>query len=120
MKSKKMNAPAKKLYIVSAGIWDIDPAPRATVECYEDYISEFIPSGDCSIDEYLEYDDSRLTYEQLKEIADKNHDWRNMLYADDDWIAGSVMLTEKEAEKLEKTFFLMRMSELLTDETENV
>lgn len=111
----------QELYIVSAGIWDIDPTPRATVEAFQDYIftAKIGWEGELTIERLFEHDDDRLEYEQLKEIAGKNHNWRNMLYADEDWISGSVLLTDEQAEELEETFFLQQMSELLNEETEN-
>lgn len=106
---------SKQLYIISAGLWDIDPTPRETQENYRAYISEFIPNKNCSIDKYLEYDDDRMTYEQVKFISDKNHNWRNMFYADPDWISGSVMLTSKQADSLKEHFYLCPMSDLLSE-----
>lgn len=103
----------KKLYIVSAGLWDIDPTPRANHDNYHDYIKESLDSiPDCLLEEMLEHDDSRFEYDKLKEIADKDHDWRNMLYTDEDWISGSVYLTEKQVEELEDDFYLENMEVL--------
>lgn len=121
---KNLKNELKELYIVSAGIWDIDPTPRETVEAYEDYIYTAKTGGlfgtgeaDITVEELFEHDDDRIEYSRLKEIADKNHNWRNMLYADEDWISGTAILTEKEAEELSKTFYLQKMSELLKEDT---
>lgn len=106
----------KKLYIVSAGIWDIDPTPHATRDNYYDYIEEVLTGcPDATLETLFEHDDGRLEYDKLKEIADKDHDWRNMFYEHEDWISGSVYLTEKQAEELENDFYLEDMEKLFEE-----
>lgn len=103
----------KELYLISAGLWDIAPTPRQTRDDYYDYIKDSLDNcPDCLLEKMFEHDDTRLEYDKLKEIADKNHNWQNMLYAHDDWVSGSVWLTEKQAKELKDDFYLESMEAL--------
>lgn len=103
--------PDEDLYVVASGIWGYHSNPPNTQDWYKDFLSEF--DGSCSFQQYVEYDDFRYSYDDLKEIADKNPNWLALDVDNDMHVSGSAYLTRAQAERLEDVFYLIRMSELL-------
>ncbi len=112
-----METVKKELYLVASGIWGQHSNPEKTSQNYADFISSFDPDGGGSLSEYLEHDDSRTTYDDLKKIADQKPNWLQIDPETSDYdnchVSGSVMLTNEQAKEMEDVFYLQLMSDLI-------